>query len=1336
MGSGNVSRVGRLGSVRFGVGVMAALLAASAGVSPAAAEPASCLSPDPAQWPSSSKPYFMIIVDTSGSMTTGVATSNSCGYPNDRMGHARCAVKNTVQAFSEVNFGLAGYAWRTGCLDNPPVGCYTDCYAYTPTGDDNACGPFGTDSGLGGTSSKTIHRGAQVFVPLLQDHYWSQPPSATNVPDILSYVDDRCGTTNSELAAYSNTPLGGSLFSMYQYFSGQFVDPFTSATLASPIGTQVQGERACRSINVILITDGDETCDYSGGGFDMNPTPIAGGCRSGQTSYLNNNLEALASFQADRLFTNGVTIGGQNFKIKTHVIGFAGATVTALDHIATCGGTTSSYSTANETQLSAALANIVAGAIKPETCDNGDNNCNGCTDEGFTHYCDVGQTCCAWATAAQRTTCLQNYKSSITPQTPNGDTTKLPCTTAAQQTDPASWLCYDPKEKCDNVDNNCQAGVDEGVNKCGNPLHCPSAEVCNGVDDNCDGQVDEGVCNGCVPSPEVCDGCDNDCDGIADNGSLPTIPCGQATPANCAGQLACKPPQAVGFPGACAPSGGYGACTNNPQAEVCDGVDNNCNGIIDDGIAPTACVPAGTPAGLNYGPNSQCKQGTKACGGQCVGFVGPSTEICDGIDNDCDGVVDDGVIGVGQPCGVNQAPCTPGTTACVNGALVCQGGNGPQPEVCDGIDNNCNGQADEAPLADAPPGNQNGCWTDPGNCCTFQNLAWCPPAGATCNGNGTLTSPCNKGTLVCAGAAHWVCQGPKGPAPETCDGVDNNCNGGVDDGNLPGVGAVCGSDTGECKAGVTTCVGGVLDCAGDVPPSPEACDGLDNDCDGTIDNGIVVGGPCSAAYDPVAYPGDRTLGACKPGISQCDGNGGQTCAGGVGPQPEVCDGIDNDCDGQVDEVGAAPDGIDGSANPLPPPAGNIGDACGVDEGVCKGGKYACVNGQFSCIGGQGPQPEQCDCLDNDCNGSVDDPGNGPALCSAGKNCVASSFGCQCAAKCGGEFGCPGGQVCQEVTDSNTGKSLGKYCVADACGDCASKTVKDGNGNVVCAPAGTELANCVTPPVCTCKGQNGCKDPCYGVTCQAGTVCAEFGPNAGQCVVDNCFNNPCQGCGKVCNLGSCVDNPCHDDSCQPDEECKPSADFTSFTCVKSCADVTCNAGETCVGGACVASCDPACANGQACDLSQTPPACVQSKCDPNPCTDGSFCDPVTGQCGNDPCEGVLCPQDQTCSKGDCHQGGAGGGTSTSSTSTGSGGTTASTGSSTGTGAGASGAGGDETKGVWGLATGGGGCACEAGGSSESNGASRWLLVGLAVAIGGMRRRRRRTEAAAGSEEVSR
>jgi len=71
----------------------------------------------------------------------------------------------------------------------------------------------------------------------------------------------------------------------------------------------------------------------------------------------------------------------------------------------------------------------------------------------------------------------------------------------------------------------------------------------------------------------------------------------------------------------------------------------------------------------------------------CLGYVGPSAEICDGIDNDCDGT--------GQTCGINHAPCTPGLTACIGGALVCQGGVGPQSEICDDVANDCDGVVDD-----------------------------------------------------------------------------------------------------------------------------------------------------------------------------------------------------------------------------------------------------------------------------------------------------------------------------------------------------------------------------------------------------------------------------------------------------------------------------------------------------------------------------------------------------------------------------------------------------------------------------------------------------------------
>ncbi|MFO0588589.1 MAG: MopE-related protein [Polyangiaceae bacterium] len=1268
--------------------IAGALVAGAASLlapSVASAEPASCLSFNPSDWPPSSKPYFMLIADTSGSMTSDVgnpAVAPSCGaaYGTDRRAHLRCAIKNTVQAFAgQVNFGLATYPRKES---NCSATCFANCqYTDYPNNATNpGCGP--------GTGAS--RRGAFIQVPMLQDSFWQVPPPADNTAALLATVDNNC-TGNTELFADGFTPLNGALRDMKRYFSTTgwtaqdnsvvYPTPLASQDLT---GTGVNGSTACRPVNIIFITDGGETCDTT----------------------------ADAVNAAADLYNNGVVVGGKTWKIRTYMINFAGGGLTESDQIAAAGGTGASVLANDETALSIALSNIISGAIKPESCNNADDNCNGCTDEGFKHYCDVGQTCCPWNTGAQRLACLTTYTGTITAANPTGDLTKLPCTTVAQQADPQSWLCYDPKETCDNTDNNCNGTVDENVLKCGNPAHCPTAEVCNGLDDNCNGVTDEAVCNGCVPSPEVCDGCDNDCDGLVDEG-IADVPCGLANPLNCAGTLVCPQKANPGnVIGAC-PGGGYNQCTNNPQTEVCDSIDNNCDGIVDNGAAATPCVPAGQPNNLNYGPNSQCKQGSKACGSnQCIGFVGPSTEVCDGIDNDCDGVVDDNVFGVNLPCGLNQAPCTPGLTACVNGALICQGGTGPQAEVCDGLDNNCNGVVDDAPLADAPAQGMNGCWALPGNCCTFKNLQWCPPPGADCTGAGTLTPPCGAGTLACAGAAGWVCQGSKGPAAETCDGLDNNCNGQVDDGSLPQVGTVCGSDTGECKTGVLACAGGVLDCVGDVPPSPELCDNLDNDCDGVVDNGIQLGGTCTPSYDPQQYPNPPVFAPCMPGVLKCDGAGNTVCDGGIGPSPEVCDGLDNDCDGEVDEPGNPPNGIDGSADPNDM-THVIGQPCGVAQGACSGGVYACVAGQVKCSGGTTPQPEECDCKDNDCDGQVD---NGSGLCSSGKDCVNGGSGkCGCAEPCGGEFPCPPGQEC--VLGTKPDGTQGSYCFPDFCpNNCKdAKVVEPGTNKVVCGPEGTPAdANCVTPPVCACKDQSGCQEPCYGVVCDNGAVCTNYGDSAGKCVTDNCYNVPCVGCDSACHAGGCTDNPCVPNPCKDGETCKPNADFTDHVCVPSCADKTCGADEACVNGECKPTCSPACTDGKVCDTSQNPPVCVDSKCMSDKCADGSCCDPLTGNCGDCPCSGVVCPSGQECRSGDCFTSGTGGGGGDTG---GTGGTTMTTTSSTTT------TGTDTTpKGGWGLATGGGGCSCRTTGD-DTNERAGLVFAALAIAIGASRRRRR-------------
>jgi hypothetical protein len=174
--------------------------------------------------------------------------------------------------------------------------------------------------------------------------------------------------------------------------------------------------------------------------------------------------------------------------------------------------------------------------------------------------------------------------------------------------------------------------------------------------------------------------------------------------------------------------------------------------------------------------------------------------------------------------------------------------------------------------------------------------------------------------------------------------------------------------------------------------------------------------------------------------------------------------------------------------------------------------------------------------------------------------------------------------------------------------------------VICAPDGTPPgANCVAPPICQCKGPNGCQDPCFNVTCDPGKICTSHGPNAGKCVINNCWNAPCLGCGKVCHQGACIPSPCDPNNCPADQACQP--DYMSpngYACVPSCVGVNCNSGEVCVDGVCKPTCDPACPMGQACDTSQSPPKCIDDQCNPNPCVgakNGAYCDPTTGNCGD-------------------------------------------------------------------------------------------------------------------------
>jgi len=185
----------------------------------------------------------------------------------------------------------------------------------------------------------------------------------------------------------------------------------------------------------------------------------------------------------------------------------------------------------------------------------------------------------------------------------------------------------------------------------------------------------------CVPSAEICDGKDNDCDGLTDEEL--TKECGNTTTGICRyGTSTCS-------------NGKWGECNGEikPSQEICDYLDNDCDGLTDENLVKQC----GTS---NVG---ECRYGTSTCSygvwGFCKGNIEAKNETCDNKDNDCDDVIDDGCAcsaGQTKQCGSNVGECEFGLQTCSGGLWgACIGGVLPSTEICDGKDNNCNGLIDE-----------------------------------------------------------------------------------------------------------------------------------------------------------------------------------------------------------------------------------------------------------------------------------------------------------------------------------------------------------------------------------------------------------------------------------------------------------------------------------------------------------------------------------------------------------------------------------------------------------------------------------------------------------------
>jgi len=358
-----------------------------------------------------------------------------------------------------------------------------------------------------------------------------------------------------------------------------------------------------------------------------------------------------------------------------------------------------------------------------------------------------------------------------------------------------------------------------------------------------------------------------------------------------------------------------------PVAEICDGLDNNCDGLVDNQISLDV-------DGDLFNDLSSCLLATD-CDDRNPNVFPGADEICDGIDNDCDGEIDE--VGpyecwTGDPDAVfaDDTPCQTGIVSCVDGNWTgCEGQILSSPELCDNRDNDCNGEIDDDAYY----------------------------AGLPCGPESTI-GQCSYGSNACVDG-ELLCVGAQYPQNEACDDIDNDCNGYIDD----GLERLCETD---CGMGIEFCSYGSWD--GCTAPSPgiEYCDGVDNDCDGEVDENCpcIEGDAQECQEDPMMDQYTHAWMSCGVGIQVCDNFGVWGECFWFGIDTEVCNNWDDDCDNVID-------GMDAICGVQPEETLGIGE--------CRAGVATCTAGAWGeCVGEIGPTEEICDELDNDCDGETDE----------------------------------------------------------------------------------------------------------------------------------------------------------------------------------------------------------------------------------------------------------------------------------------------------------------------------------------------------------------------------